>query len=221
MSPSSGSDYASLFQVLGNQDSLLNGKKITASILYSNGQFASGSITRNPGTSQIIASIDGDWVLGMVDYSLRIKIGTARTMVAVKLELGTEQTLCHNEGTDANPVWVLNEIPNYEEELFKCATSTADSSDTYANKANVNATIRYYTSQAVAAGTNTTIMRIPAGTATDPNITTDTVVLDCTFAAPANITSNITWTSYAGSITFVGSCSAATTANVTLGRKGN
>ena len=221
VSPSSGSDYASLFQVLGNQDSLLNGKKITASILYSNGQFASGSITRNPGTSQIIASIDGDWVLGMVDYSLRIKIGTARTMVAVKLELGTEQTLCHNEGTDANPVWVLNEIPNYEEELFKCATSTADSSDTYANKANVNATIRYYTSQAVAAGTNTTIMRIPAGTATDPNITTDTVVLDCTFAAPANITSNITWTSYAGSITFVGSCSAATTANVTLGRKGN
>lgn len=64
-------------------------------------------------------------------------------------------------------------------------------------------------------------MRIPAGSATDPNITTDTVVLDCTFAAPANITSNITWTSYAGYINFVGSCSASTTANVTLGRKGN
>lgn len=139
------------------------------------------------------------------------------TVSAAKLELGTEQTLAYQE----NDVWVLNEIPDYKEELFKCATSTADSADTYANKANANATIRYYTSQAVAAGSNTTIMRIPAGSATDPNITTDTVVLDCTFAAPANITSNITWTSYAGYINFVGSCSASTTANVTLGRKGN
>ena len=147
--------------------------------------------------------------------------GTEWKLYAIKFELGSEQTLCHNEGTDANPVWVLNEVPNYEEELFKCSTSTADSTDDYANKPNVNATIRYYTSQAVAAGSNTTIMRIPAGSATDPNITTDTVVLDCTFAAPANITSNITWTSYAGYINFVGSCSASTTANVTLGRKGN
>lgn len=53
---------------------------------------------------------------------------------ALKLELGTEQTLCHNEGTAENPVWVLNEIPDYEEELIKCQTSTADSSDIYANK---------------------------------------------------------------------------------------
>lgn len=56
------------------------------------------------------------------------------TIQAVKLELGTQSTLCHNEGTDANPVWVLNEIPDYEEELIKCQTSTADSTDTYANK---------------------------------------------------------------------------------------
>ena len=39
---------------------------------------------------------------------------------AVKLELGSEQTLCHNEGTEENPVWVLNEIPDYGEELRKC-----------------------------------------------------------------------------------------------------
>ena len=41
-------------------------------------------------------------------------------LLAVKLEFGTEQTLCHNEGTDANPVWVLNELPNFAEELLKC-----------------------------------------------------------------------------------------------------
>lgn len=52
------------------------------------------------------------------------------TVSAAKLELGTEQTLAHQE----NGVWVLNEIPDYEEELIKCQTSTADSTDTYANK---------------------------------------------------------------------------------------
>ena len=56
---------------------------------------------------------------------------------AIKLELGDTQTLAHQ---DANGNWVLNEIPNYQEQLFRCQTSKADSSDTYANKINtVNA----------------------------------------------------------------------------------
>lgn len=52
------------------------------------------------------------------------------TVTAVKLELGTEQTLAHLAGS----TWVLNEIPDYEEELLKCQTSTADPSDYYANQ---------------------------------------------------------------------------------------
>ena len=39
---------------------------------------------------------------------------------AVKLEFGSEQTLAHNEGTEENPIWVLNEVPDYGEELRKC-----------------------------------------------------------------------------------------------------
>ena len=35
---------------------------------------------------------------------------------AMKLELGSEQTLAHQE----NGAWVLNDIPNYEAELIKC-----------------------------------------------------------------------------------------------------
>lgn len=54
----------------------------------------------NPSTTSSV----GDWV----------------EIAAVKLELGDTQTLAHNEGTEANPVWVLNEIPNYTEELWKC-----------------------------------------------------------------------------------------------------
>lgn len=51
-------------------------------------------------------------------------------VVAVKLELGAEQTLAHkNESGN----WVLNEIPNYSEQLLRCCMSKADSSDDYAN----------------------------------------------------------------------------------------
>ena len=45
--------------------------------------------------------------------------GTAvvqESIVAVKLELGSQQTLAHQE----NGVWVLNEIPNYGEQLRRC-----------------------------------------------------------------------------------------------------
>lgn len=38
------------------------------------------------------------------------------TILAVKLELGDTQTLAHKE----NGVWVLNEIPDYEEQLRRC-----------------------------------------------------------------------------------------------------
>lgn len=38
-------------------------------------------------------------------------------LVAVKLELGTEQTVAHQDSSGA---WVLNEIPDYGEELTKC-----------------------------------------------------------------------------------------------------
>ena len=43
--------------------------------------------------------------------------GTGQTFVAAKLELGTTQTLAHQ---DANGNWVLNEIPDYGEQLRRC-----------------------------------------------------------------------------------------------------
>ena len=42
--------------------------------------------------------------------------GTGQTFVAAKLELGSTQTLAHRE----NGVWVLNEIPDYGEQLARC-----------------------------------------------------------------------------------------------------
>ena len=80
--------------------------------------------------------------------------------------------------------------------------------------------IMYFSGQTVSVGSNAQIMRIPSS-GTDNNITTNTVVLECTFASPANVTSNIAWESFSGYVTFTGTCTTATTANVTLGTKGN
>lgn len=43
-------------------------------------------------------------------------IGDSCKLIAVKLELGSQQTLAHQE----NGVWVLNEIPDYGEQLARC-----------------------------------------------------------------------------------------------------
>ena len=56
---------------------------------------------------------------------------TGETIIAVKLEHGSEQTLAHNEGTEENPFWVLNEIPDYGEELRKCQRYFVRYSSTY------------------------------------------------------------------------------------------
>ena len=81
--------------------------------------------------------------------------------------------------------------------------------------------ILFYKSQAVnAAASSGQIMRIPAS-GTDSAITTDSVVLEIYFADPTVIGSNINWRTYAGYCTFTGICSAATTANVVFGTKGN
>lgn len=80
--------------------------------------------------------------------------------------------------------------------------------------------ILYFPSQTVSAATNAQIMRIPAS-GTNSAITANSVVLECNFAAPQNITTNVNWTSYAGYISFTGTCTAVTTANVVVGRKAN
>ena len=59
------------------------------------------------------------------------------------------------------------------------------------------------------------------GTIINSLITSDMVLLNCTFANPSYITSNIQWQTNNGSFTLSGNCSAATSANITLGLKGN
>lgn len=54
-----------------------------------------------------------------IHVTLAVTAGSVK-VIAVKLELGSYQTLAHNEGTVANPNWVLNELPDFGEEMAKC-----------------------------------------------------------------------------------------------------
>ena len=75
----------------------------------------------------------------------------------------------------------------------------------------------YFDNVTVSVGENTEILRI-----TNTDISTDTVVLKCTFNNNSCITSDaITWTSYDGYLVLNGSCTSTTTANIILGNKVN
>lgn len=59
---------------------------------------------------------------------------TDMTVKAVKLELGSVQTLAHQ---DANGAWVLNEIPDYGEQLRRCQRYFVRLSDGYADNGDI------------------------------------------------------------------------------------
>ena len=58
----------------------------------------------------------GSSVSGRKSVGIQVKVGKTAIIKAAKLELGSTQTLAHLE----NGNWVLNEIPDYGEQLRKC-----------------------------------------------------------------------------------------------------
>ena len=93
---------------------------------------ASGGITLNGTITQILpASIghsvtasallsDGSMITPTYNDSTKTftLTATGQTIVAAKLEIGETQTLAHYDNESEK--WVINEIPNYAEELSKC-----------------------------------------------------------------------------------------------------
>ena len=67
-----------------------------------------GTIPDNPTYPYVSATF------GFVNYQ---PIGSEAEIVAIKLELGSTQTLAHQ---DENGNWVPNEVPNFQQELAKC-----------------------------------------------------------------------------------------------------
>lgn len=150
----SGTNAKYLAQWVDNTAPDLNGKRLTASILCKGDPF---TLDYHYGTSSSSDRLHSEqftpsasefrlftWIftpsapssfLDYPEFYITMPRDTATlTIAAMKFEIGDTQTLAHNEGTDENPIWVLNEIPDYEEQLIKCETSMADPTDQYANK---------------------------------------------------------------------------------------
>lgn len=87
---------------------------IAANIYTNEGNHTGNSETSESGIAKVTYTIPNN----ITDFRCVIYGDAAfhAKIVAMKLELGSGQTLAHQE----NGQWVLNEIPNYGEELAKC-----------------------------------------------------------------------------------------------------
>lgn len=98
------------------------GMTITGSVLLSDGTLRTGSFVYNGSLNQgqtFFSSELGFYVQRLSDSLTQCEINSLVDNVkikAAKLELGDTQTLAHKE----NGVWVLNEIPDYGEQLRRC-----------------------------------------------------------------------------------------------------
>lgn len=97
----------------------LVGQTVTVSALTVNGQLATTTQTFTEDGILTVAAFDGltfhsTGTLHILDFVLTGVASPA--ILAAKLELGSQQTLAHQE----NGVWVLNEIPDYGEQLRRC-----------------------------------------------------------------------------------------------------
>ena len=98
----------------------------TASILFKNSTATALQILfghKTGGDESVAISHDASGLLAgtfsnidLFNFIISLSGSGSVDIIAVKLELGSQQTLAHQE----NGVWVLNEIPDYAEQLLKC-----------------------------------------------------------------------------------------------------
>ena len=97
----------------------LIGQTVTMSALTVNGQLATTTQTFTEDGFLQVAAFEGITFHSASNIHLidLVQVGAeSPALLAAKLELGSQQTLAHQE----NGAWVLNEIPDYGEQLLKC-----------------------------------------------------------------------------------------------------
>lgn len=98
----------------------LNGKQITFSALTTSNSLLMGSwVVDNTIQSDTRIAENDEFILFRSPWTGNgwgIYTKTATNFIAVKLELGSTQTLAHREGDR----WVMNEVPEYGEQLRRC-----------------------------------------------------------------------------------------------------
>ena len=111
--------------------SLYAGRTLTASILTADGELitCTGQVLLGVALTIASADIEGKGSLNIytggvnLQFHVAVYSGQSISIKAAKLELGSQQTLAHQE----NGNWVLNEIPDYGEQLARCQRYYYDS----------------------------------------------------------------------------------------------
>ena len=107
---------ADLQQAL-EKDRLEFGRTYTFSVLSSDGRLGKHTFALTSDTDINVSFGFGFFVCLLSGGNVWFRIyGDGSTYKAAKLELGSTQTLAHREGNK----WVLNEIPDYGEQLARC-----------------------------------------------------------------------------------------------------
>ena len=120
--PGNFSYQQGLFQRLGYPLSRIAGMTVTGTVLYVDNTLVTDTLTLPSAieANQQYNHIHADALvirdLPGVGAEYFIQTANPVSVIAVKLEIGSRQTLAHQE----NGVWVLNEIPDYGEQLRKC-----------------------------------------------------------------------------------------------------
>lgn len=99
----------------------LKGKTVTVSLLFATGEleFATGVVPTTWVGWSSIAKNGHVGLQGIGEDSTRLWLlitDDAKNILAAKLELGPTQTLAHKEGDR----WVINEVPDYGEQMRRC-----------------------------------------------------------------------------------------------------
>lgn len=119
-------DHSIQFKQMLPAEICLSGKTYTLSILTKD---VVGHVTAYVGQSGApyhpsfefpitsgLSTYTGIMIDGQQKMGLTFSTGASASIIAIKLELGSTQTLAHQE----NGQWVLNEIPDYGEQLRRC-----------------------------------------------------------------------------------------------------
>lgn len=113
------------------------------------------------------------------------------------------------EGTNCKKTTVTGREAELASEIETLGETVDSLNEALSNK------VLYLTSVACAATTGN------FASVSNAAITADHVLAECVFANPAAITTDVTWTSAAGSLTLNGTCASATTSNIVLVKKDN
>ena len=128
------------------------------------------------------------------------------------------QVLKKQSSTDYDAEWKNEDLGisgASVDDFVKIAAVDANGKPTAFGKGTPSGGALYFTGVAISATTG------DIASISNAKITADHVVAECIFASPSAITTDVTWTTSAGSLVLNGACSAATTADIVLVKKSN